>query len=64
MVSMMTKTDVQEALRISQNTLDRLRQRDPFFPKPKRIPGGRRLMWSSADIERWIDSLDATGAPR
>lgn len=62
MIKMMSKAEVQEALGISQNTLDRVRNRDPFFPQPKRIPGGRKLMWSSADLESWIATLDASGS--
>ncbi len=61
MPKLLTKAQVAEAIGVHPNTVDNLRDRDPFFPTPKRLPGGRKLLWAEADLDSWIDTLDATG---
>lgn len=58
MRNLTTTRGAADALRVSRATLDRLRRKDPSFPRPLRY-GARCHRWDVAELETWAESKRA-----
>ena len=54
--TIMTKSEVCQALRVSASTLER-RIKSGLFPPGKQLPGGRNRFWASSKVEQIIREI-------
>lgn len=55
---LLTARDAAKTLGISHNSFPNRERLDPTFPRPVKMPGGKKRFYRHSDLQRYIASLE------